>query len=54
MAKEFSDKLQEWDLNDNIKRVLLVGEGNHFCAGGDVKSLFLTKIKIIIKRIFQN
>ena len=43
MAKEFSDKLQEWDLNDNIKRVLLVGEGNHFCAGGDVKSLFLTK-----------
>ena len=43
MAKEFSDKLQEWDLNDNIKRVLLVGKGNHFCAGGDVKSLFLTK-----------
>ena len=43
MAKEFSDKLQEWDLNDKIKRVLLVGEGNHFCAGGDVKSLFLTK-----------
>ena len=43
MAKEFSDKIQEWDLNDNIKRVLLVGEGNHFCAGGDVKSLFLTK-----------
>ena len=43
MAKEFSDKIQEWDFNDNIKRVLLVGEGNHFCAGGDVKSLFLTK-----------
>ena len=43
MAKEFSDKLQEWDLNDKIKRVLLIGEGNHFCAGGDVKSLFLTK-----------
>ena len=24
MAKEFSDKLQEWDLNDKIKRVLLI------------------------------
>ena len=36
MAKEFTSKLQEWNLNDNIKRVLLIGEGNHFCAGGDV------------------
>ena len=43
MAKEFYSKLHEWNLNDNIKRVLLIGEGNHFCAGGDVKALFLTK-----------
>ena len=43
MAREFSDKIQEWDFNDNIKRVLLLGVGNHFCAGGDVKSLYLTK-----------
>jgi len=39
MAKEFSNKLQEWDLNENIKRVILIGEGNHFCAGGDVKGM---------------
>ena len=52
MAKEFSDKIQEWDFNDNIKRVLLVGEGNHFCAGGDVKSLFLTKDQKTPKKEF--
>ena len=52
MAKEFFDKLQEWDLNDKIKRVLLIGEGNHFCAGGDVKSLFLTKNQNNHKREF--
>ncbi len=43
MAKIFSEKLQEWNENVNIKRVLLIGEGKHFCAGGDVKSLYLTK-----------
>ena len=52
MAKEFSNKLQEWDLNENIKRVILIGEGNHFCAGGDVKSLFLTKDQNNHKREF--
>ena len=43
MAKIFSEKLQEWNENANIQRVLLIGEGKHFCAGGDVKSLYLTK-----------
>ena len=43
MAKIFSEKLQEWNENINIQRVLLIGEGKHFCAGGDVKSLYLTK-----------
>ncbi len=41
MAKKFHDKLLEWEKKDNILRVLLVGEGKHFCAGGDVKSLVL-------------
>ena len=41
MAKKFHDKLLEWEEKDNILRVLLVGEGKHFCAGGDVKSLVL-------------
>ncbi len=43
MAKIFSEKLQEWNENVNIQRVLLIGEGKHFCAGGDVKSLYLTQ-----------
>ena len=43
MAKIFSEKLQEWNENINIQRVLLIGEGKHFCAGGDVKSLYLTQ-----------
>ena len=43
MAKIFSEKLQEWNESVNIQRVLLIGEGKHFCAGGDVKSLYLTK-----------
>jgi len=43
MAKIFSEKLQEWNENANIQRVLLIGEGKHFCAGGDVKSLYLTQ-----------
>ena len=42
MAKKMYDKLKEWEIKDDIKRVLLIGEGKHFCAGGDVKSLFLS------------
>ncbi len=41
MAKKFYDKLLEWEEKNNILRVLLIGEGKHFCAGGDVKSLVL-------------
>ena len=41
MAKKLFDKLKEWENNNNIKRVLLIGEGKHFCAGGDVKNLSL-------------
>jgi len=42
MAKQFSDKLKEWEEDDKIERVLLQGEGRHFCAGGDVKSVHLS------------
>tara|TARA_Y100001970_G_scaffold28613_1_gene35099 strand:+ start:5285 stop:6277 length:993 start_codon:yes stop_codon:yes gene_type:complete len=41
MSEKFSYQLDEWEKNEDIKRVLLVGEGKHFCAGGDVKSLSL-------------
>ena len=45
MAKTFSEKLGKWSDDQNIQRVLLFGEGKHFCAGGDVKSLFIDKDK---------
>ena len=42
MAIQFSNKLREWENNNKIERVLLVGNGKHFCAGGDVKSVHLS------------
>ena len=42
MAEQFAIKLQEWQTDDKIERVLLKGEGKHFCAGGDVKSVYLS------------
>ena len=41
MSEKFSYQLSEWCKNGSIKQVLLIGEGKHFCAGGDVKSLSL-------------
>ena len=52
MAKKFHDKLLEWEEKDNILRVLLVGEGKHFCAGGDVKSLVLAGQENSLKHDF--
>ena len=42
MAELFYDKLNDWKNNKNIKRILIKGEGKAFCAGGDVKSVFLS------------
>ncbi len=42
MAEQFANKLQEWQEDQNIERILLQGEGKHFCAGGDVKSVHLS------------
>ena len=52
MAKKFYDKLLEWEENNNISRVILYGEGKHFCAGGDVKSLALAGKKNQLKYDF--
>ena len=45
MAKLFFYKLKEWQSDRSIKRVLLIGDGKAFCAGGDLKSLFLSSEK---------
>ncbi|WP_152208063.1 enoyl-CoA hydratase/isomerase family protein [Marinobacter changyiensis] len=38
MRTEIRDRLQEAELNDNIRCIVLRGAGEHFLAGGDVKS----------------
>ena len=52
MAELFFSKLNQWQYNNNIKRVLLKGEGKAFCAGGDVKSMFLSSGVSVLKKIF--
>ena len=50
MAEEFLKQLAKWKIDKNIKRVLLTGEGKAFCAGGDIKSMFLsTKVSNLKK-----
>ena len=52
MAEQFANKLQEWQKDQNIERILLQGEGKHFCAGGDVKSVHLSGPSSELKREF--
>ena len=52
MAELFFSKLNQWQYNNNIKRVLLKGEGKAFCAGGDVKSMFLSSGVSDLKKKF--
>ena len=52
MACNFLDVLLDWKENSKIDRVLLYGKGKSLCAGGDVKSLFLSSGKNNLKEIF--
>ena len=52
MAKYFSNKLNEWEKNNKIKQVILIGEGKHFCAGGDVKKISLDGKSSKLRRDF--
>ena len=52
MAKQFSETLNKWSADKKIKRVLLKGEGKHFCAGGDVKKVHLSGNKSDLKKNF--
>ena len=52
MAEQFSNKLREWESNNEIERILLMGEGKNFCAGGDVKSVHLSGSFSKLKREF--
>ena len=52
MVELFFDKLKKWQFDSSIKRVLLMGEGQALCAGGDIKSLFLSSGKSNLKKLF--
>ena len=52
MAELLYDKLIVWGNKKRIKRVLIKGEGKAFCAGGDVKSVFLSSEASNLKKIF--
>ena len=52
MAIQLSEKLKEWEGDNRVERVILLGEGNHFCAGGDVKSVHLSGPFSALKREF--
>ena len=52
MARDFLNILLDWQDNQKIKRVLLFGEGKSLCAGGDVKSLYLSSNKNNLKKKF--
>ena len=52
MAELFFEKLNQWQKNINIKRVLIKGKGRAFCAGGDVKSMFLSSGLSDLKKKF--
>ncbi|MDA9621072.1 enoyl-CoA hydratase/isomerase family protein [Pelagibacteraceae bacterium] len=52
MAIQLSKKLKEWEDDNAVERVILLGEGNHFCAGGDVKSVHLSGPFSELKREF--
>ena len=52
MAELFLHKLKEWQSDSSIKRVLLTGEGKALCAGGDIKSLYISSGKSNLKKTF--
>ena len=52
MVCKFLDILLSWKGNKKINSVLLYGEGKSFCAGGDVKNLFLSSGKNNLKKKF--
>jgi len=52
MAEAFLKQLQKWQMDNNIHRVLLLGEGKAFCAGGDIKSMFLSTKASNLKKNF--
>ena len=52
MANKFYDQLLKWKQDKSIKQILLFGEGKGLCAGGDVKSLFLSSNKNNLKKEF--
>ena len=48
MVNEISHHLDKWELDPEIKMIILSGSGEKaFCAGGDIQDLYHTGIKKI-------
>ena len=52
MAEAFLKQLKNWQTDKNIQRVILYGDGKAFCAGGDIKSMFLSTKASNLKKKF--
>jgi len=52
MVVILTETLLKWRDDPLIRQVLLLGEGNSLCAGGDIKSLFLSSNQNDLKKIF--
>ncbi len=52
MTELLYEKLNDWKKNIKIERILIKGNGRAFCAGGDVKSLFLSSGVSDLKKEF--
>ena len=52
MAKSIKKKLIQWRNNKNISCIIIKGIGNAFCAGGDIKSICLSKKNSSLRKNF--
>tara|TARA_Y100001970_G_scaffold236338_1_gene296015 strand:- start:11983 stop:12993 length:1011 start_codon:yes stop_codon:yes gene_type:complete len=54
MAESFLEKIDNWKKNKKIERILIKGNGKAFCAGGDIKAMYLSSKINNLKNKFLN
>ena len=52
MARSIKKRLIQWKNNKNINCIIIKGIGNAFCAGGDIKSICLSKKNSSLRKNF--
>ena len=51
LVDELHKALDEAACDNEIRTVILTGSGKAFCAGGDVKSIYLNKLRLVFKHL---